>query len=241
MPRPPAAAAAVRGAPAPGWPLFAAAVLYNAWVLEFLLPTGLDPRHSYVSELYAADQRLHTLFGGIEILTALLMAAGALPRGPRADRWVTGGRWALVAFAAASVADVLVPMRCAPSVNRACEAVNPWHTGTSGLAHAALFASMALCVVASRTDPGRWPLARRWGPWLLAAALASALATVGPLFGRPGWHGVPQRVHLLLVGAWLVILGRMCGPAPAVGCAAGARPGERRRAPGPGQASGEDK
>ncbi|MEU2872644.1 DUF998 domain-containing protein [Streptomyces olivoreticuli] len=194
------------------WPLLAAAVLYNAWVLEFVLPTGLDARHSYVSELFAADQRLHVLFGGIEIVTALLVAVGAFPGVPPggdrvpADRWATGGRWALVAFAASSVGDVLLPMRCAPSVNRACEAVNPWHTGTSALAHAALFASMALLIVASRAQEGRWPLIRRWGPWVLGAALVTALATVGPLFGRPGWHGVPQRAHLVLVGAWLALL-----------------------------------
>lgn len=204
----PGAVRAVRS----GWPLFTAAVLYNAWVLEFVLPTGLDARHSYVSELFAADQRLHVLFGGIEIVTALLIAAGAAPRVPPdgsrvpADRWATGGRWALVAFAASSVADVLLPMRCAPSVNPACEAVNPWHTGTSALAHAALFASMALFIVASRAAGGRWPLVRRWGPWVLGTALVTALATVGPLFGRPGWHGVPQRAHLVLVGVWLVLL-----------------------------------
>ncbi|MEV6670269.1 DUF998 domain-containing protein [Streptomyces sp. NPDC051162] len=204
----PGAVRAVRS----GWPLCTAAVLYNAWVLEFVLPTGLDARHSYVSELFAADQRLHVLFGGIEIVTALLIAVGAapcvLPRGGPvpADRWATGGRWALVAFAVSSVADVLLPMRCAPSVNRACEAVNPWHTGTSALAHAALFASMTLFIVASRAAGGRWPLVRRWAPWVLGSALVTALATVGPLFGRPGWHGVPQRAHLLLVGVWLVLL-----------------------------------
>ncbi|MBT2384924.1 DUF998 domain-containing protein [Streptomyces sp. ISL-11] len=180
----------------------AAAVLYNAWVLEAVLPTGLDPRHSYVSELYAADQPFHTLFGGIETVTALLVAAGALPRPHRP----AAGRWFLVAFAAASVADVIVPMRCAPSVNTACEVVNPWHTTTSALAHAALFGSMALLVAASVTDRARWPLIRRWGPWVLGAALLTAVSTVGPLFGHPGWHGLPQRAHLTLVGVWLALL-----------------------------------
>ncbi|MFI1181304.1 DUF998 domain-containing protein [Streptomyces sp. NPDC020799] len=207
----PSAGGAARAVRA-GWPLFVAAVLYNAWVLEFVLPTGLDARHSYVSELFAADQRFHLLFGGIEIVTALLVAAGAAPRVPAArgpvpaDRWATGGRWALVAFAASSVADVLLPMSCAPSVNHVCEAVNPWHTGTSALAHAALFASMTLFIVASRTEGGRWPRIRRWAPWVLGTALVTALATVGPLFGRPGWHGVPQRAHLVLVGVWLMLL-----------------------------------
>ncbi|MFF7726863.1 DUF998 domain-containing protein [Streptomyces sp. NPDC008001] len=189
------------------WLLGAAAVAYNAWVLEFLLPTGLDARHSYVSELYAADQPFHVLFGAVEILTAVLVAAGAAPlrREPGGNRRFTAGRWVLVAFAAFSVADVVVPMRCAPSVNRACEAVNPWHTATSALVHAALFVSMAL-MVKGAAGGDRWPLIRRWGPWLLAAALVAAVSTIGPLIGRPGWHGVPQRAHLLLVGAWLALL-----------------------------------
>ncbi|WP_344094060.1 DUF998 domain-containing protein, partial [Streptomyces stramineus] len=188
------------------------AVLYNAWVLEAVLPTGLDPRHSYVSELYAADQPFHLLFGGVEILTALLVATGILawPPGARlpGDRTATAGRWALGVFALASVADVIVPMRCAPSVNHACEMVNPWHTATSALVHAGLFVSMGLLVAAAVARGGRtrWPPLRRRGPWVLAAALLTALATVGPLFGRPGWHGLPQRAHLVLVGVWLVLL-----------------------------------
>ncbi|MFC5146880.1 DUF998 domain-containing protein [Streptomyces aureoversilis] len=213
--RPAPAAAGARAAarePRPAWLLAAAAVAYNAWLLEFLLPTGLDARHSYVSELYAADQRFHGLFGAIEIVTALLVAAGAvpLPRRPGSSRCVLASRWSLVAFAASSVADVIVPMRCAPSVNSACEVVNPLHTATSALAHAALFASMAL-MAAAAAGGTRWPLVRRWGPWVLAAALTTALLTVGPLLGRPGWHGVPQRAHLVLVGVWLALLAASFG------------------------------
>ncbi|MCC2275851.1 DUF998 domain-containing protein [Streptomyces sp. ET3-23] len=187
--------------------LTVAAVVYNDWLLEFLLPTGLDPRHSYVSELYAADQRFRVLFGSIELAAAALVAGGALlARGPAPGRWAAAGWWSLVAFGVSSVADVVVPMRCAPSVERGCEAVNPWHTTTSALVHAALFASMALLVVAARIGRPPMPLVRRRGPWVLAAAMSTALATVGPLFGRPGWHGVPQRAHLVLVGVWFVLL-----------------------------------
>ncbi|MGW1197508.1 DUF998 domain-containing protein [Streptomyces sp. NPDC002536] len=187
--------------------LTVAAVVYNDWLLEFVLPTGLDPRHSYVSELYAADQRFRVLFGSIELAAAALVIGGALlARGPGPGRWAAAGWWSLVAFGVSSVADVVVPMRCAPSVERGCEAVNPWHTTTSALVHAALFASMALLVVAAHTTRPPMPLVRRCGPWVLAAALGTALATVGPLFGRPGWHGVPQRAHLVLVGVWFVLL-----------------------------------
>ncbi|MFI9240574.1 DUF998 domain-containing protein [Streptomyces sp. NPDC053079] len=184
-----------------------AAVVYNDWVLEFVLPTGLDFRHSYVSELYAADQPFHKLFGSIEIVAAFLVVAGALLALRRAPgRLASAGWWSLVAFGASSVADVVIPMRCAPSVESPCEAVNPWHTTTSALVHAALFASMALLVAAAATDRPPSPLLRRWGPWVLGSALLTALSTVGPLFGRPGWHGMTQRAHLLLVGVWFVLL-----------------------------------
>ncbi|MEU4211840.1 DUF998 domain-containing protein [Streptomyces sp. NPDC026206] len=187
--------------------LITAAVVYNDWVLEFVLPTGLDARHSYVSELYAADQPFHAFFGGIEIVAAVLVVAGALlARRAVPGRLAAAGWWSLVAFGASSVADVIVPMRCAPSVESPCEAVNPWHTTTSALVHAALFASMALLVAAAATGGSPRPLLRRWGPWVLGSALLTALATVGPLFGRPGWHGMTQRAHLLLVGVWFVLL-----------------------------------
>ncbi|PHQ51718.1 hypothetical protein BLA24_11550 [Streptomyces cinnamoneus] len=199
-----------RTAPPSAWApllLVAAAAVYNDWLLEFVLPTGLDARHSYVSELYAADQPFHRLFGGIEVVAATLVISGALlarrrtPGGP-----ATAGWWALVAFGVFSVADVVVPMHCAPSVESPCEAVNPWHTTTSALVHAALFASMALLIIAARPGRPLWPEVGRRGPWVLASALTTALATVGPLFGRPGWHGVPQRAHLVLVGVWFLLL-----------------------------------
>ncbi|MFI9202386.1 DUF998 domain-containing protein [Streptomyces sp. NPDC053048] len=196
--------------PRHGWApllLATAAVVYNDWLLELFLPTGLDPRHSYVSELYAADQRFHTLFGLVEVTAAVLVVTGAyLARGPEGNRWSAAGWWSLVAFGVFSVADVVVPMRCAPSVESACEAVNPWHTTTSALVHTALFASMALLVMASGTDSFPRPSIRTRGPWVLGSALLTALATVGPLVGRPGWHGVPQRAHLVLVGLWFLLL-----------------------------------
>ncbi|MGY5124933.1 DUF998 domain-containing protein [Streptomyces nigrescens] len=193
-----------------GWAallLATAAVLYNSWVLAFALPTGLDPRHSYVSELYAADQPFRLLFGGIEAACAVLVMAGALLAGRSA-----GGLWARVGWASvlalgmSSLGDFILPMRCAPSVEWSCDAVHPWHTATSALAHFFLFASMVFFCVAGAGERPRLPMIRRWGVRVLAAALATAVSTVGPLFGHPGWHGIPQRAHLLLVGVWFALL-----------------------------------
>jgi hypothetical protein len=66
---------------------------------------------------------------------------------------------------------------------------------------------MALLILAS-AGPGRYlPPVARWGRWVLPSAMVTAIATVGPLLGHPGWQGVPQRMHLLLAGLWLVLLG----------------------------------
>ncbi len=187
--------------------LAVAAVLYNGWLLEFVLPTGLDPRHSYVSELYAADQPLRGLFGGIECVCAALVILGALlAYGPAAGRWSRAGWAALAGLGLSSLADVALPMRCAPSLEPGCEAVHPWHTATSALAHFFLFASMALLSRAAVAERPHRQLIRRWGPRVLALALPAAVCTVGPLFGRPGWHGVLQRIHLVLVGVWFALL-----------------------------------
>ncbi|MGG7572034.1 DUF998 domain-containing protein [Streptomyces sirii] len=188
-------------------PFAVSAVLYNGWLLEFLLPTGLDPRHSYVSELYAADQPFRPLFAGIESVCAVLVVVGALlAYGFAQDGWARCGWLALVGFGMSSVADVLLPMRCAPSVEPACAAVHPGHTLTSALAHFFVFASMALLGRAAVTARPRLDVVRRWGPRVLALALPTAVCTVGPLFGRPGWHGVSQRAHLALVGVWFAVL-----------------------------------
>ncbi|WP_018540078.1 DUF998 domain-containing protein [Streptomyces sp. MspMP-M5] len=195
--------------------LFAvAALLYNWWLLEFVLHTGLDPRNSYVSELYAADQPLRRLFGALEAGCALLVIAGALlarstPSGH--GRWARTGWLALVGLGLSSLADVLLPMACAPSVERGCLAVHPWHTATSAFAHFFLFASMAFLSRAAAVQRPPMPAVRRWGPRVLAVAMPAAILTVGPLIGHPGWHGVPQRVHLALVGVWFLLLAGALG------------------------------
>ncbi|MFE1770333.1 DUF998 domain-containing protein [Streptomyces sp. NPDC059008] len=188
-------------------PFAVSAVLYNSWLLEFALSTGLDPRHSYVSELYAADQPFRPLFGGIESVCAVLVVVGALlAYGSAHDGWARCGWLALLGFGVSSVADVLLPMRCAPSAEPACAAVHPGHTLTSALAHFFVFASMALLTRAAVAARPRRHLVGRWGPRVLALALPTAVCTVGPLFGRPGWHGVSQRAHLMLVGVWFALL-----------------------------------
>ncbi|MEU9111751.1 DUF998 domain-containing protein [Streptomyces sp. NPDC048483] len=204
-PRSPAAANRARRAAA--WLLTAASVVYNDWLLQFVLPTGLDQRDSYVSELFAADQPHRILFRCIELACAILMIGAAfLARGALSQPLAVVGWTAVGAMGLFSVTDVLMPMRCAPSVQPGCTAVSLWHAATSGAVHLALFASMALFIAASHRHAPSWPLVHRWGPWLLPASMAAAIATVGPFFGHPGGQGIAQRIHLVSVGAWFVLL-----------------------------------
>lgn len=188
--------------------LAVASVAYNGWLLELWVPTGLDPAHSYVSEAFAADQPYRGMFSSIELCCAALLVSAALCAYPHRARKLPRAGWvAIGAFGVFSGLDVMVPIRCAPSLGGGCEPVNPWHTSTSGLVHFALFASMALFVADTRRRQGgnHGPM-RRWGPWLLTLSMAAALATVGPLFGHAGGHGVAQRLHLLCVGLWFLLL-----------------------------------
>ncbi|MFJ9854824.1 DUF998 domain-containing protein [Streptomyces sp. NPDC101150] len=188
--------------------LCAAAFLYNDWLLQFLVPTGLPQADSYVSETFAADQPYRLLFSAVELtcVGAVIVGAGlaarSAPRGPALAGW-----GAVIAFGAFSVLDVLLPMGCAPSVERGCPPDNIQHTTTSGLVEFALFASMAMFGLAARR-PGTAPasVAGRSVPWLLPVSMALAIATIGPYLGHPGGQGIAQRIHLVTIGVWLLLL-----------------------------------
>ncbi|WHM40923.1 DUF998 domain-containing protein [Streptomyces sp. BPTC-684] len=183
------------------------AVAYNDWLLQFVLLTGLSQRDSYVSELFAADQPHRVLFSAIELTCALLvLTAAMLARSLYGQPLARAGWAALAGVGVFSVADVLLPMRCAPSIEPGCEVASLRHTLTSGLVHFALFASMALVTAAARREALSLTLVRRWGPWLLPVSMAAAIATVGPFFGHPGGQGLAQRAHLATAGFWFVLL-----------------------------------
>lgn len=189
--------------------LCVAAVLYNDWFLQFFVTTGLSQASSYVSETFAADQPYRLLFGTVELTCAAVLIVGAVlaarsaPRGPALTGWS-----AVAAFGGCSVLDVLLPMGCAPSVEQGCPPDNIQHTVTSGLVEFMLFASMALFgLAARRPGSGRTKsVAGRWAPYLMPVSMASAIATVGPYLGYPGGQGIAQRVHLVSVAVWFVVL-----------------------------------
>ncbi|WP_225094580.1 DUF998 domain-containing protein [Streptomyces sp. CoH27] len=197
-----------------------AAVLYNDWLLQFVVTTGLPQASSYVSETFAVDQPHRLLFGTVELACAALLIVGAALAASSAPWGLALAGWgAVAAFGACSVLDVLLPMGCAPSVERGCPPDNIQHTATSGLVEFTLFASMALFGLAARR-PGHdrsGSVAGRWAPYLMPVSMASAIATVGPYLGHPGGQGIAQRIHLVSVAVWFLLLAaeaRRTGPLP---------------------------
>ncbi|MFH8982593.1 DUF998 domain-containing protein [Streptomyces varsoviensis] len=188
--------------------LAAAGVTYNDWLLQWWVPTGLDWRDSYVSEAFAADQPHRVLFNAIELATAamVLAAAGLAGSVPGRRGWPAAGWGAVAAFGACSVADVALPMRCAPSREAGCPIDSVAHTLTSGLVHLSVFASIAAFVLAVRSAPRGGSRAGRWAVWLLPVSMATAIASAGPYVGYPGGQGIAQRLHLVTVGIWLWLL-----------------------------------
>ncbi|WP_079169519.1 DUF998 domain-containing protein [Streptomyces sp. CC77] len=253
-----------RGRGTARWPLAVllalGAVTYSAWLLETVLGTGLDPVQSYVSELAATDQRLGVLFRTTDLVSGLLVltaALGALTRSERRPLTVAG--WAALAlFGAATAADSRLPLSCTPTADAACAAredsgdvpfTHLAHAVSSSLAMAGALAGLAALTLAARRY-GRWPAVARTGS---ALAVAAAAATVWTLAGvaafeaeRGHWGlGAGQRLQVLLVAAWLLVLAwavtreapRIPAQPPAPGTAderpASEAPGEGEERPAP--------
>ncbi|MFF5917203.1 DUF998 domain-containing protein [Streptomyces flavochromogenes] len=121
------------------------ALAYTAWVLEVPLRTGLDPVRTYVSELAASDQPFGTFFRATDLVSGVLVLAGAVlgwagTRRPEArrpghagtpetgrtprirDPWALVGWGALALFGAATVADSRLPLSCAATADSECAA-----------------------------------------------------------------------------------------------------------------------
>ncbi|MFG2328188.1 DUF998 domain-containing protein [Streptomyces sp. NPDC048604] len=203
--------------------LLLGALAYSAWVPELAVRSGLDPVRSYVSELAAADQPYGAVFRTADLVSGLLLLAGAcwgLLRS-RGRPWSVTGWLGLALFGAATAADSRLPLSCPPTVDAACAAreaagLVPFsheaHAVSSALAMAgALVAMLALTVAARRY--GDRPLLARTGPALVVLALLSTVWTLAAITAFDAGHGTwglgaGQRLQLLAVAVWLAVLAR---------------------------------
>lgn len=202
--------------------LLLGALLYTSWTAEAVLPTGLSPLDSYVSELAAEGEPYGAFFRTADLLAGLLFLAGALtallrqaPRG-----WALAGWAGLALFGAATAADSRLPLSCAPTASAGCAAREaagdvPWthaaHAFSSGLAVAGALLAMAACTLAARRSADRWLVLASAGPALLVAqavATAWTLAAVAAFSaGRGTWGlGAGQRLQVLVVAVWIAVL-----------------------------------
>lgn len=179
-----------------GW-LVVAACLYSCWLLELVLPTGLSKVHGYVSELLADDQPYRWVFRVADMLAAgcLLLAVRRL-RG----RLVVAG---LLLFAAATLADTILSLDCAPSVDALCR--HREQTGTVSLPHKLHQITSVLTFGGALVAAvGLERHTRRWSARVVIALLVASGVLSVVLAGQAG-IGLVQRVQLLTVAAGLVL------------------------------------
>ncbi|MFE5793002.1 DUF998 domain-containing protein [Streptomyces sp. NPDC056503] len=142
-------------------------------------------------------------------------APGATARRP----WLLAGWAALALFGAATAVDSRLPLSCAATADPDCAAresagllpaTHTAHAVSSGLAMTgALLAMLTLTLAARRY--GLWPPLARTGPVLVGLALAATAWTLAAVAafeaGRGHWAlGAGQRLQVLLVAVWLVVL-----------------------------------
>jgi hypothetical protein len=177
--------------------LAAAALLYSCWLLELVLPTGLSLVDSYVSELLADDQPFRWVFRVTDLLaaTCVLLAARRLRTRVIAVP--------LLVFAVATIADTVLSLDCAASVDALCRYRE--NAGAVSLGHRAhQLTSVLTFISALIAAVGLARYTRRWDAWLVVGLLATTGVLSGVLANQPG-AGVVQRVQLLTVAAGLLL------------------------------------
>ena len=192
------------------WLLLLGTFVYSAWLLEFALPNDLSLVHSYVSEHMAGDQPYRFLFRTTDVIAGVLFVAAALSMWSARGRLVSVG---LAVFGGVTVLDALVPMDCAPSVDRACRQreidntvslSHEIHQASSVLVFCGIFVAVIGLLTLRKTlgAPGRFAL------WACFAVLASTGLLSALLVGGP-WAGLVQRAQLVATGATLLLTASM--------------------------------
>ncbi|MFI9505608.1 DUF998 domain-containing protein [Nocardia sp. NPDC052566] len=193
-----------------------AGLCYSSWVLQFVLRLDNDPVNSFLSQLAEPGAPYREVFAtGDKIVGILLVPAalGGLLLFPR-RRLTTVGWVALFCFGAATIADVLLPLKeCAPG-DSSCGAghselfpqLHQPHALTSTIAVTSIaVATFAFSLAAYRYH--RWRILREFG--LVVLVLGSA-ATVWMLVADnlPGNYalGIAQRIQVGSMSLWLITL-----------------------------------
>lgn len=192
--------------------LIAGAILYSSWVLAFVLNTGEGLFEGFASQLAATDEEHGILYRSGDLLTGIVLTIAALVGLTiRPWRFLTVVGWiALGVFAVGTIADSRLPLRCSKP---ACEAAqvpltHQWHALTSTLSVTAAVVSALAFIIAIYVY--RAPQAMWW-----AGLTVVVLFLVGTLWmlvgvddpsGSHSWLGFAQRVELLSMSGWMVLV-----------------------------------
>lgn len=194
-----------------------AGLCYSSWLLEFFLHIDVDPVNSFLSELDAEGKPHREIFATADkIVGALLIPAAiaGLLLFPR-RRFTTVGWVALWCFGAATIGDVLLPLRdCTPQDNAACGGggselfpqLHQPHALTSTIAVTAIaVAAFAFSLAAFRYH--RWRILREAGLVVLVIGSAATvwMLVADNLTGNYAL-GIAQRIQVGSMSLWLITL-----------------------------------
>ncbi|MEU2122389.1 DUF998 domain-containing protein [Nocardia niwae] len=192
-----------------------AGLCYSSWLLQFALPIDLDPVDTFLSELDAEGKPYRQVFATADLIVgAMLMPAAVTGLWLFPRRRLTDVGWiALFCFGAATIADVLLPLRdCTPGESgcggpsELFPQLHQPHALTSTLAVTSIaVAAFAFSIAAFRSR--RWRILREFG---LVVLVIGALATVWMLVADnlPGNYalGIAQRIQVGSMSLWLITL-----------------------------------
>jgi hypothetical membrane protein len=209
-----------------------AGVCYSSWVLEFVLPIGLDPVNSFLSELDAQGRSYGWVFSTADTLTGILALCAAVG-GIFEYSWgkLSTAAWiALGCFGMSTIADAQLPLRtCRPDpCPRTDDGLFPQlhqvHALTSTLAVTSIFVAM-IAFSAAAFRYRRWPVLRHSGLWILvlASAVTTWMLIADNLAGNYGL-GIAQRIQIGSISLWLVALGVQLAVSARRGESTGGRP-----------------
>lgn len=198
--------------------LLVGGLLYANWVVELWLPVHLSPFTSYVSELSALSRPYHQVFRTMDILSGVIVMAGAVLglRAGRRDRPAATAWVAVMLFGLSNILDALTPLRCTVTVGAPCNTSTGravWGWASDPHVYASLgeevFFAVALVAVAVAGRSARAAVsanrtAEVLGVAAIAAGVAAGLLTADLTFlGHDLLLGLAQRVEVLLMALWI--------------------------------------
>lgn len=189
-----------------------AGICYSSWVLEFVLKIDVDPVNSFLSELDAEGKPYRAVFATADKIVGMLLipaAIGGLLLFPR-RRFTTIGWVALFCFGAATIADVLLPLKdcdnaCAGGSELFPQLHQPHALSSTVAVTSIAVATFAFSLAAFRYH--RWRILREAG---LVVLVVGSAATVWMLVADnlPGNYalGIAQRIQVGSMSLWLITL-----------------------------------